>query len=141
MEVSKQLVIYYTYTGNTKKSAEAEAKNRNADLVQVLDVKKPGMLKTALFGCFASSGVKSWPIQSINTNLDVYGKIVIMGPVWAKNFAPQVNSIIDLLPKGKEIELIAVSGNSGANFDKTTAKVKKQGNKVVSTKDIKTGMK
>jgi len=132
----KTVLIFYSYSGNTRQLASKAAEKMKADIVEIKDVKKPKGLKVMFGGCFDSIKGKQWPIEEINVDLTQYDRIMLMGPIWARNFTPQINSVINRLPKNKEVGLIAVSGGSGANFDKAVKKIEGRNCKVVKTKDI-----
>lgn len=133
----KTAVVYYSYSGNTRKHAEQEARESDADLVAVEDVSRPGKLKTFFAGCPAAMSLKSWPIQPLKADLAEYDVIVLMAPVWAGHLAPQINSVIDLLPPEKDVRIISVSGGSGAKFEKTVQKVEERNCQVSETRDIR----
>lgn len=107
----KALVIYYSYTGHVGRLAKALAKEMGADIVEVRDKKRPGKLKAYTLGCFASMGMKAWPVEPAAYALDAYDKLVVMAPVWAGKLAPAINGVWDGIPAGKEVEVRAVSAS------------------------------
>jgi len=50
----KTIVLFYTYSGNTKAVAEKLADKENADVAEIKDVKRPGKFKAYTAGCFAA---------------------------------------------------------------------------------------
>jgi hypothetical protein len=62
--------------------------------------------------------------------------------VWANNPAPAFNSIVELLPAGKEVELFFCSGGSGTQKSEKGTKdlIEKKGCTVVFYRDVKTGV-
>ena len=111
----KTLILFYSYTGKTKLLAEQKAAELSADIEEVKTIKKPFVLRAYFVESLRAMRCKKSAIAPIKSNLDDYDTIIIMAPIWAGSPAPAVNSIIDLLPKGKEIELLMVSasGTSG----------------------------
>ncbi|WP_077610213.1 flavodoxin family protein [Clostridium sp. Marseille-P2415] len=107
----KTLVIYYSYTGNTKKIAEQTAKKENADICEVVEKNRPGTVKAFTAGSFhAMRGMKS-EVEPITADLSSYDRLIVMAPVWAGNPAPAMNNVFDALPSGKEVEVIMVSAS------------------------------
>lgn len=109
----KTLVIYYSFGGNTRELALSEAKEREAQLCEVMDVKKPSTFG-AFLHCPAAMQQKPGKIHPISENLAQYQQFVVMGPIWAGCPAPPVNSILLALPQGANVELqmLSASGNS-----------------------------
>lgn len=102
------------------------------------DVKRPGGLKTLFKGCPAAAGKKSWPINPIDKQLNTYDKFVVMGPIWAGNPAPEVNSIVELIPQGSEVEFIMVSGGGqSSGKDKTIEHAQRHSLKVLGYSDVR----
>ena len=133
------LVIYYSYSGHTKNIAENMAKADGFDVLEVKEIAKRSKLGTYFFGSFAAMRQKAVELQPFDTDFSSYDKIVIAMPIWAGHPAPAINSIIDMLPTGKEIELIMVSGsgNSSGSEEKTKALIEAKGCSVVKYQDIK----
>ena len=122
------VVLYYSYTGYTKKLAEAIAAKENASLFEIQDLKRPGTLKAYSAGSLAAHRQRPWPIAPLKTNLEAYDSIIILGPIWFGYPAPQLNSVFALLPPGKSVSLIMTSGSGHSqNKEAVCALVKKQG--------------
>jgi len=108
----KQLVVYYSYTGDTAKLAAGLAEKRGCDLLEVKDASAcPGKLRAYTSGLLAARAGKSWEIQPLALDLAEYDRVTIMVPVWAGGPVPQINSLLELLPGGKTVEMILVSGS------------------------------
>ena len=135
----KTIILYYTFSGKTKKLAEEKAGELNADIEEVCDIKKPSMLGAFFTGAPKAIGRKTTKIKPVKADLSIYEKIIIMAPVWASHPAPAFNNIVELIPEGKKIEIIMVSGGGGTK--KTGQKTKdlfaKRGCEVVSYTDVK----
>ena len=112
----KTLIAYYSYTGDTAKLARGLAEKRGCDLLEVKDATtRPGTAKAYTSGCLAAHKGKSWEIQPLALDLREYEHITIMAPVWAHKPAPQINSLLELLPAGKSVEVILVSASGKSN--------------------------
>ncbi|MDR2734267.1 MAG: hypothetical protein LBC99_06415 [Spirochaetota bacterium] len=107
----KTLVIFYSYTGTAKRIALNYAVQNAAETLEILDVKRPGVLKAYTSGCVAAMQGKPWAIRPLAVNPGAYNRLVLFVPVWANNLPPAVNALLALLPGGKKIEVKAVSGS------------------------------
>ena len=110
----KTLILYYSYTGNTRAIAEELAKNESADIVEIKDVKRPGKIKAYTAGILASIRGKAWKIQPLSVNMTDYDRLILLSPVWASNPPPAVNALLELLPADKtvSVKMISQSGKS-----------------------------
>lgn len=106
----KTIILYYTMNGSTKTEAERLAKENNGVLCPVKETKKRTMLSTFLTGCPSALKRKASKIQPLEYDLKDFDRIIIGSPIWAGFPAPAFNSIVSLLPKGKEVELFFCSG-------------------------------
>ena len=131
-------VVYYSYSGNTKKAAEALAGGEGAAIAEIRDVKRPGKLRAFTAGVFGALGGKAWPIQPLGLDLEGYERIVLMAPVWAGNPPPPFNAALELLPAGKTVSIKLVSGSGKSNCrERLEAAVKAKGGELESFEDIK----
>lgn len=135
------LVIYYSYGGNTRKIATQKAQELGADLVEVRDKKRPAPPATFFVGCPRAIRGREGKIQPIETDLSIYDKIIIAGPIWAGNPAPPVNNIVNLLPQGKEVSMLFVSGGgtSGKSAEKYRQRIAEMGCTMTEAIDIQSG--
>ncbi|MCL2580345.1 MAG: hypothetical protein FWE32_10020 [Oscillospiraceae bacterium] len=108
---TKNLIIYYSYTGSTAKIAKKLAEKRGSDLCEVRERKRPGKLAAFTLGGLASLAGRRWEIEPITAEPESYSHITIMAPIWAGKPAPAINTVFDLLPPGKKIEVVMVSGS------------------------------
>lgn len=120
---AKTLVMFYSFSGHTKEMAEKQAKKYNADLVEVKELKSRSKWNAYLKGCVQARKQSSTKIDEVNIDFTKYERILIGAPIWAGYPAPAFNSMIDLIPSGKEVELFFLSG-SGSTA-KTRNKIKK----------------
>ena len=133
------LVIYYSYTGKTKRLAETLAKDLQADVIELKEAQKRSTLSAYLLGSQAARKQEQAKLQDFNSDFSSYDKIIIAAPIWAGYPAPAMNNVIALLPEGKEIELILSSGSgkSKGSAEKTKALIEARGCKVVKYQDVK----
>ena len=109
----KTIILYYSLTGKTKALADEKAKELNADIEEITEVKKTSMFCAFFPGVFKAVKRKKTKIKPIKADLAGFERIIIMAPVWASNPAPAFNNIVELIPSGKKIELIMVSAGGG----------------------------
>ena len=107
----KSLVIYYSYSGHTKKIAKELAEKENADITEIKDIHRPGKLKAYSLGCLAAMRGKAWPIMPLDVSLASYERIILLSPVWANNPPPAVHAILQQIPIGKTLSVKMVSGS------------------------------
>ena len=108
------LIIYYSYSGNTRKIAEELAEKETADIYEIKDVKSFGKFKAYTLGIIASIRGKAWRIKPPDVELAKYDKITMFAPVWAANPPPAFNAMLEYLPANKpiSIKMVSMSGNS-----------------------------
>ena len=120
--------------------AEEKAREFRADaLVEVKEVQKRSKFNVMTSGVFEAMRGKKSEIQPLGVNFDDYGTIIIFMPVWGGSPAPAMNSVIDLIPKGKSVELYMTSakGNSMNTADNTSNEIQKRGSLVTKYVDLK----
>jgi len=105
----KTLIMYYSHSGNTKALANEKAQEIGADIEEIIEVKRPFMP----IGIHRAVNRTRTEISPIKSTIDNYERIIIMSPVWADHPVSAIYSLIDRLPKGKQVELIMVSSGSG----------------------------
>ena len=134
----KTLIIYYSYSGKTKKIAEELAAKEPDDILEVKDIKRPGKFKAYTAGCFAALRGKAWPIRPLDVDLSDYDRLILFAPVWAGNPAPAMGAVLKQLPEGKSItvKMVSASGKSECK-DKLEALIKAKGCTMESFEDIK----
>ena len=134
----KILVIFYSYTNHTRELAQDKAKAENADVCEVKEIKPSGKLKTYTLGSFAAMKQKKAAIEPITADLNQYDKLIIMAPIWAGMQAPAMNNILEMLPSGKEVEVILVSASGTSRaIENIRSTVESKGCKLVKCEDVK----
>lgn len=137
----KTLIVYYSMSGKTKKAATQRATKEGADIVAVKK-KRPYFLLTAvLMGSPSAMKQKTVEIEALKCDLTDYDKIILAAPIWAGFPAPPINSVITMLPAGKDVEFIFNSAGGGSSkcLDKVKALIEKQGCKFIGHTDVKSG--
>ena len=109
----KSIVLYYSYSGKTKALAVKKAAELGADIEEVTEEKRYSIFRAFTVGAFGAIKRRKTKIVPIKAELKNYDQIIIMAPVWAGNPAPAFNNIIELIPPGKKVELVMVSGGGG----------------------------
>ncbi|MCL1803895.1 MAG: hypothetical protein FWG30_09755 [Eubacteriaceae bacterium] len=132
------IVIYYSFSGNTRKIAEGIAASEGADILEVKDAQPVGKLKAYTSGIFAARGGKQWPIQPVGKSLESYSRFILLAPIWASNPAPAFNTLLNMLPEGKTVavKMVSMSGKSNCKERIQTAISAKMG-VLESFEDIK----
>lgn len=131
----KTLVLFYSYTGNTRALAQRLAKAQNADLEEVQTLKRPGTVAAYVLGSFAAMRHKPAAIQPIKAELAAYDRIELLFPIWASNPAPAFYSVLAALPAGKTVGLHMVSGSGASNQERISALVQERFCTVAEYKD------
>lgn len=99
----KTLVIYYSFSGKTKKEAEKLAASLSGELCEVTEVKKRNLFTTFFPGCPQAMQRVVPAIRALGAKLEDYDRIYIGAPVWASSPAPAFNAVVSMLPAGKEV--------------------------------------
>jgi len=132
----KELILYYSFSGNTKKYAEDLAKSTGADLCEITEVKKRSKLGAFIPGIIQVMRCAKSKINPVFVDLSQYDKIIIAFPVWADHQPPAINSAVDLLPEGKSVELILISASGKSNSQQIADMIKAKKCEVISVKDV-----
>ncbi|HNW85970.1 MAG TPA: NAD(P)H-dependent oxidoreductase [Candidatus Limiplasma sp.] len=139
------IVLYYSYNGHTKKVAEKFARSQGAELVEVQTQTRKSKFLTYLVDCPRAMMRKSSAIEPLTQDLSAYDLITLASPVWASYPTPAFNSMVKLLPKNKNVQVLMVSASGSGATKKsehgTKALIKHQGCKVISYKDVKQPIK
>jgi len=107
----KTLVVYYSLSGKTKKAAIEKAEKEGADLLEVRKKKPYSVFTAFVLGARAAMAQKTVEIEEPNCDFAEYDKIILAAPIWGGSPAPPINSIIQMLPAGKDVEFLLTSGS------------------------------
>ena len=132
------MVIFYSYSGNTKALAQELAAKEHADLAEIKDARRPGVARAYTAGCFAALRGKGWPTQPLQADLGRYGRLALLSPVWAGNAPPAVNAFLEKLPEGKAVAVKMVSSSGGSRCRaRLEAAIKAKGCRMDGFEDVK----
>ena len=137
----KNLVAYYSYTGNTELVAKTLAEILRADVIKIEDVTRPTRDEAYAAGKEAAQQGKSWPIKPFNTDLSGYSRIFVGCPVWFGMPTPEFNAFVEQVSfTGKQVVVFVTLGGGGQDkaIKAMTEKVAAKGGKVVSSFFVKT---
>lgn len=107
----KTLILFYSYTGNTKTVAQRLAAQESDDIVEIKDIRRPGKFKAYTLGCFAALRGKAWPIEPLEVDWTKFDRLILLSPVWAGNPPPEVYAVLAQLPEGKSVSVKMISGS------------------------------
>lgn len=136
------VVLYYTFGGSTKKEAEKIGSELGAPVYRVKEKRNRSLIGSFIPGGFQAMKRKKTKILPLEVDLNAFDRILIGCPVWAACPAPAFNSIVDLLPAGKEVEVFLCSGGNDAHpsDDVTKSMIEAKGCKVTGIRTIATGV-
>ena len=115
-----EAILFYSYSGTTRRWAEKHASETGADLFEVKPMKPYRFFSAILPGCPQAARGKEVPVIVPDADLAAYDALTVAGPIWAGHPAPPLNSIIALLPEGKNVTLVILSGRG--DYDPVRAK-------------------
>jgi menaquinone-dependent protoporphyrinogen IX oxidase len=138
----KELVLFYSYSGNTRKIAQEFAGENKFDICEVSDVKRPGKLSAYTAGIVKAingGGNKINPLAINNADVRFgdYSVINIFAPIWAGHPAPAMNSALKLIPAETKVKLFMVSMSAESGKDRIVKRVQNLGLEVTGYEDVK----
>lgn len=122
----KNIVIYYSFEGNTKYVAEKIAEKLNADIYEI-KLKKDNMKKGFMKYFWGGKQVvsKETPeIENIDIDFNIYDNIFIGTPVWAFTFTPAIRSLFNKIRLNKKNIVLFCTHEGG--IGKTFENMKKE---------------
>ena len=132
------LVIFYSFSGKTKKIAEELATKESIDLVEIKDLVPFGKAKAYISGCYAAMKGVAWEIIPVDIDFSKYERIIMLAPIWAYNPPPAFNAILEKLPEKKVIVLKMVSASGKSNCkERLKTLIETKGCTLESFEDIK----
>ena len=104
--MSKKIIIFYSFEGNTKKVAEFLSKELNLvseEIKPIKDLKSKGFSKYPIGG--SQVVLKKKPeLKALTIDLEEYDTIILGSPIWAGSFTPGIRTLLeDGKLKGKKI--------------------------------------
>ena len=137
----RRIIIYYSQGGTTDLIAKTLAKNLNADLVRIHDLKNREGFKNRLLASINAFRETKTDIVPAHVDLTHYDTIYFGTPTWNGNPTPAILTIIDRSDlRAKDVVLFAtMDANRGdSNIGRLEEKVKLRGARVIETFTIPT---
>ena len=124
----KELIVYYSLEGNTEYAVERIKAKTGADSLKLVPKKAYHDKGFAKFFWGGKSAVMAEKpaLESYDTDISGYDRIIFGFPVWASNFTPPIRSFIaDNADKLKGKRFAAFACQSGAGAEKAFEKLAK----------------
>ena len=137
----KRIIVYYSHGGKTDLVAKTLAKNLNADLVRIHDLKNRDGFKNRIVSSINAFREVKTDIVPARVDLSMYDTIYFGTPTWAGNPTPAILTIIDRCDlRAKDVILFATmdAKNGESNIERLEEKVRMRGARVVESFTITT---
>lgn len=137
----KRIIVYYSQGGKTDLVAKTLAKNLNADLVRIHDLKNRDGFKNKILSSINAFREVKTDIVPAKVDLSAYDTVYFGTPTWAGNPTPAILTIIDRCDlRAKDVILFATmdAKNGESNIERLEEKVKIRGARVVESFTITT---
>ena len=139
--MTKTLILYYSFEGNTEMAAQWMAEATGADLFKIQPVRE---LKSKGFSKYIWGGrqvvmKEAPPIQPLDMDLNEYERILLGSPIWAGTCAPPIFTLLRSgLLQGKEIHYFYTHDGGAAKAVERIRPLIGDGNRLASTLGILT---
>ncbi len=135
----KTLILYVSYSGNTRRIAEKTAAELGADIEEVREVKRRTKAGMFLHGCPQAMRREASEIQPFEKDPADYESFVLLSPIWAGHPVPAFNAAAARLPKGSSValQMVSAGGDSKKSAEGTKAMLEQMGLRVTEYVDIK----
>ena len=110
--MTKNLIVYYSYEGNTEALVDGMKSAITADVLKLVPKKekKTNSLFRFVWGGIQVYMTKKPKLEEYNVDLDKYDNIIIASPCWFGTFAPPIKTFLtDNKLENKNIYLIRFS--------------------------------
>ena len=138
----KNLVVYYSWKGNTEVAAKELSELIGGDLKRIEETKPRKSFGMA--ACSAVFGLKS-KIRPMDFSLNGYDSVFLGGPVWAGRSTPAVNAFLERADfSGKKVYLFVTQADEHepqSVFQSLTQRVKLHGGEAAGCFFLQTVMK
>lgn len=134
----KNLIIYYSYEGNTEEITKAIKEVTNADVLKLVPKKekKTKSLFRFVWGGMQVYMTKKPELEPYEVDLSKYDNIFIGSPCWFGTYAPPINTFLsENKIEGKNIYLYVCNGGNMRNTWKNYEEALK-GNNIVDKLDL-----
>ena len=136
-----KIIIYYSQGGKTDLVAKTLAKNLNAKLVRIHDLKNREGFKNKFFASINAFRESKTDIVPARVDLKGYDTIYFGTPTWTGNPTPAILTIIDRCDlRAKDVILFATmdSNRGESNIERLEEKVRLRGARVIESFTIPT---
>lgn len=137
----KNLVVYYSLSGNTEVVAQEIAKLIEGDLKKIECIKEPGFVWAALS---AMLGMKV-KIKPLDFSVEEYDNVFVGGPVWAAKSCTPINTFLDKTDfKNKNVYIFLTQSDEktpSTVFDSMKSRIQSDGGNIVDCFFVQTQMK
>lgn len=134
----KNLIVYYSYEGNTEALVNGMQKVIEADILKLVPKKerKTKSLFRFVWGGMQVYMTKKPALETYNIDLSQYKNIIIASPCWFGTYAPPINTFLsENKLENKNIYLLVCNGgnlrNTWKNYEEALT-----GNNIISKLDI-----
>lgn len=134
----KNLIVYYSYEGNTEELVKGMKDVLNADVLKLTPKKekKSTSLYRFIWGGMQVYMTKTPELEEYNVNLAEYDNIFIGSPCWFGTYAPPINTFLkENKIENKKIYLFVCNGGNMRNTWKNYEEALK-GNQIVDKIDF-----
>ncbi len=100
------IVAYFSYSGRTRYEATCVAREMGAELYELREQHRRGMLRLNLLGPIQARRQNTVMIEPVAVDFSEYDRIVLCVPVWGGYPAPVFNNAIREVPQGMEISVV-----------------------------------
>ena len=131
-----RIIVYYSQGGRTDLVAKTLAKNLNADLVRIHDLKNREGFKNKIMSSINAFREVKTDIVPAKVDLSAYDTIYFGTPTWAGNPTPAIITLIDRCDlRANDVVLFAtMEENRGeSNIERLEEKVRIRGARVVES--------
>lgn len=114
----KTLVAYYSFSGNTKETAEKIASQIGADMLEikaVKDIPSDNDFKKFMLGGMKASMELKAKIEHEQINISDYDRIVLGTPVWAGKPVPAINAFVVEQGVAEKVTAVFTCSGGGNN--------------------------
>ncbi len=134
----KNLIVYYSYEGNTEELVKGMQKSLHADVLKLIPKKEK---KTKSIFRFVWGGIQVYmtkkpALEEYTCDLSKYDNIIIACPCWYGTYAPPINTFLkENYFQNKNIYLLVCNGGNLRNTWKNYEEALK-GNNIISKLDL-----
>ncbi len=141
MEQGKELVVFYSLSGNTKLMAEEIARCTGGDLLQLKpknsNIKPNGFMKFIWGGKQVKVGSKP-ELMPYEVDFDKYDTIIFGTPIWASRYVPVLHTFFsEQVIKDKNIAMFCCHGGGGNGKAFNKMKELLEGNQFIGEIELK----